>query len=77
MVIHGRVHHGVVVLQDDVVLDEGQEVIVVATQFATDTRSRETLQRAAGSWSADADELDLYLEWNRQQRKGSRPEVAG
>jgi hypothetical protein len=36
----------------------------------------EGLQRAFGGWAEDAEELDAYLEWNRQQRKMSRPEIA-
>ena len=33
----------------------------------------EGLRRAFGAWSDDAEELDRYLEWNRQQRKVGRP----
>jgi len=36
----------------------------------------EGLRRAFGGWAKDAKELDAYLEWNRQQRKMSRPEIA-
>ena len=32
------------------------------------------LRRSFGGWAEDAEELDKYLEWNRQQRKiGCRP----
>ena len=27
------------------------------------------LRRSFGGWAEDAEELDKYLEWNRQQRK--------
>ena len=30
------------------------------------------MRRCFGAWADDADELDSYLEWNRQQRKASR-----
>lgn len=33
------------------------------------------LRRACGSWAEDGDELDNYLEWNRQQRKINRREI--
>jgi uncharacterized protein (DUF433 family) len=33
------------------------------------------LRRCFGAWADDAEELDEYLEWNRQQRKFSRKEI--
>jgi uncharacterized protein (DUF433 family) len=30
------------------------------------------LRRCFGAWAADAEELDQYLEWSRQQRKSNR-----
>lgn len=33
------------------------------------------LRRCFGAWAEEADELDKYLEWNRQQRKISRREI--
>jgi len=35
----------------------------------------EGLRRAFGAWAEDAEELDRYLAWNREQRKVSRPEI--
>jgi uncharacterized protein (DUF433 family) len=32
-------------------------------------RVPEGLRRSFGAWAEDAEELDQYLEWNRQQRK--------
>jgi hypothetical protein len=37
---------------------------------------RELLKRAAGSWSDDPEGLDQFLEWNRQQRKVNRRDLA-
>jgi uncharacterized protein (DUF433 family) len=34
------------------------------------------MRRSFGAWADDAAELDKYLEWNRQQRKISRKEIA-
>ncbi len=39
------------------------------------TRVPSGLRRAFGSWAEDAEELDAYLEWTRQQRKTSRREI--
>ncbi len=33
------------------------------------------MRRSFGAWADDAEELDKYLEWNRQQRKLSRRRV--
>jgi uncharacterized protein (DUF433 family) len=33
------------------------------------------IRRTAGAWAEDAEELDKYLEWTRQQRKVSRREI--
>ncbi len=33
------------------------------------------MRRLFGAWAEDAEELDTFLEWNRQQRKVSRREI--
>jgi uncharacterized protein (DUF433 family) len=35
----------------------------------------EGLRRSFGGWADEADELDQYLDWTRQQRKVRRPEI--
>ncbi len=35
----------------------------------------EGLRKSFGGWAEDADELDCYLEWTRQNRKLSRPGI--
>ena len=35
----------------------------------------EGLRKSFGGWAEDAEGLDKYLEWNRQQRELSRPEI--
>ena len=35
----------------------------------------EGLRKSFGGWAKDAEELDEYLEWNRQHRELSRPEM--
>jgi uncharacterized protein (DUF433 family) len=39
-------------------------------------RVPEWIRRTAGAWSDDAEELDKYLEWTREQRKVDRREIA-
>jgi hypothetical protein len=39
------------------------------------TAPGEGLRRAFGAWTDASEELDRYLEWNRQQRKVGRPEI--
>jgi len=35
----------------------------------------EGLRKSFGGWAEDAEELDEYLEWNRQQRELNRPGI--
>lgn len=55
----------------------GQQVAVDLRMIAEPEQLSpgEGLRRAFGAWVEDADELDRYMEWNRQQRKIGRPEI--
>lgn len=35
------------------------------------------VRRSFGAWAEEAEELDKYLEWNRQERRKDRPEIDG
>lgn len=35
----------------------------------------ECIELSFGGWAEDAEELDKYLEWNRENRKLDRPEI--
>ncbi len=74
---HGVVHGKSITLDKETGLPDGQEVNVTVQPVEPDgehpSRS-ERLRRAFGGWAEDAKELDEYLEWNRRQRKLSRPE---
>jgi uncharacterized protein (DUF433 family) len=35
------------------------------------------LRRSFGAWANESEELDTYLEWNRQQRRAERREIEG
>ena len=84
MATHATVRHGVVrgktiELDEETGLSDGQEVHVVVQPVESGKHRLlpgEGLRRAFGGWAEDAEALDAYLEWNRQQRKMSRPEIA-
>lgn len=78
--IKGVVHGKIIELAEEPGLPDGQEVSVTVAPVSgstspTSSLALESLRRAAGAWADDPEELARYLEWNRQQRKGSRPEV--
>ena len=72
----GTVHGKIIELECESGLPDGQRVTVLiepAPQHKIVAESPlEALKRAAGSWSDDPEGLDLFLEWNRQQRKLER-----
>jgi hypothetical protein len=84
MATHSTVRRGVVrgktiELDEETGLSDGQEVHVLVQPVELSEHRLppgEGLRRAFGGWAEDAEELDTYLEWNRQQRKKSRPEIA-
>src|SRR5216117_3280744 len=49
-----------------------KEDVVALRHYA---RTPVGLRQSFGGWGEDAEELDKYLEWNRQQRKIGRPEI--
>ena len=76
----GTVRGRLIELTDDTGLPDGQPVRVTVEAAspaapASDAAAREALRRAAGSWCDDLEELERYLQWNREQRKGSRHEI--
>lgn len=75
----GVVHGKTIELDEETGLSDGQEVNVLVQPVEPGEQRLppgEGLRRAFGGWAEDAEELDAYLEWNRQQRKMSRPEIA-
>lgn len=71
---YGIVHGRTIELQSDVGLPDGQSVEVTLRPLTSDQPlpPGEGIRRSAGAWADDADELDAYLEWSRQQRKVNR-----
>ena len=75
---HGIVHGKTITLDEDTGLPDGQAVTVTVKPSQTTSsplQPGEGLRRAFGAWADDADGLDDYLQWNRDQRKASRAEV--
>lgn len=77
-VLKGVVHGKTIELQVDSGLPDGQEVdvIVQPTAPTRELPPGEGIRQSAGAWADDPEGLDEYLEWNRQQRKVGRPEIA-
>ena len=73
-VMSGIIHGKTIELDNEPGLKEGQRVTVVVHPIASAIITGEGLKQAFGSWAEDSDELDQYLEWNREQRKLPRSE---
>ncbi len=78
--IKGIIHGKIIELKEELGIPDGQEVSVTVELISeatspTSPEALESLRRAAGTWAEDSEELDRYLEWNREQRKSGRPEI--
>ncbi|MDA1015611.1 MAG: hypothetical protein O3A00_14305 [Planctomycetota bacterium] len=73
--IRGTVRGKAIELENETGLPEGQEVGVTVQPIAHRNVLHapcDGLKRAFGEWGDEGEELDEFLEWNRQQRKTSR-----
>ena len=74
--MRGVVHGKTIELEQAPGLPDGQQVGVTIEPLPAAGPGQlppgEGLRRAFGAWAGDAEELDQYLEWNRQQRKVGR-----
>ena len=70
----GVVHGKSIEFASEIGLPDGQRVVVIVQPLSSCERlaAGEGLRQSFGAWADDAEELDKYLEWNRQQRKVSR-----
>lgn len=77
--IQGVIHGKTIELEHDSGLPDGQKVQVTVNPLSQEQAERlppgEGLRRAFGAWAEDAEELDEFLEWNRQQRRIDRREI--
>lgn len=73
----GVVHGNIIALTQNAGLPDGQKVAVTlrTVQDQDGLAPGDGLLRSFGAWAADGEELDKYLEWNRQQRKIGRREI--
>lgn len=75
-VLKGVIHGKTIELEEEPGLPDGQPVSVMVQPLSEQRLPPgEGIRRSAGAWADDAEELDRFLEWNRQQRKIGRREV--
>lgn len=70
--MRGIIHGKIIELPQETGLPEGQEVTVTLETIAEQSAPGDGIRDSAGGWAEDAEELDEFLEWNRQQRKATR-----
>ena len=75
-VLRGIVHGKSIELEHPLPMPDGSqiELIVKRTPISTEQRNQR-LEAIFGSCEQDAEDLDDFLGWNREQRKHSRPEL--
>jgi hypothetical protein len=73
--LRGVIRGKIIELTQESGLPEGQQVDVSLRVVPPRLPAGEGLRSSAGAWADDAAGLDEYLEWSRQQRKTSRPEL--
>lgn len=72
-VIHGRM----IELNEAPGLPDGQNVAVTLQPLQVEPLPPgEGIRRSAGAWADDAEALDEFLSWNREQRKVGRRETS-
>jgi len=77
VVLRGIIHGKIIELEAEPGLPDGQQVSVIVGPVAQGEKlpPGEGIRRSAWGWGDDGEELDRFLEWNRQQRKIARPEI--
>ena len=76
VVLKGIAHGKLIELEQEAGLPDWQAVsVTVQPLHEKRLPPGEGIRRSAGAWADDAEELDKFLEWNRQQRKLGRPEI--
>lgn len=71
-VFKGVVRGRVIELDHEPGFPDGQSVSVTLRADDAEPVPGEGLRRAFGAWADKAEEVDRFLEWNRQQRKRGR-----
>ncbi len=75
-VLRGIVHGKSIELEHPLSMPDGSEIelVVKAIPISADER-QQRLEAIFGSCETDAEDLDDFLGWNREQRKHGRPEL--
>ena len=75
-VLRGIVHGKSIELEHPLPMPDGSEIelVVKRTPMSAEQR-KQRLEAIFGSCEQDAEDLDEFLNWNREQRKHSRPEL--
>jgi hypothetical protein len=77
--MHGRAHGKTIEFDEDLGIPDGQEVRVTVELLPSPEAGQlppgEGIRRAFGAWAEGAEDLDKFLEWNREQRKVGRRRI--
>jgi hypothetical protein len=75
-ILRGIVHGKSIELEHPLPMPDGSEIelVVKRTPMSAEQR-KQRLEAIFGSCEQDAEDLDEFLNWNREQRKHSRPEL--
>ncbi|MBL8813788.1 MAG: hypothetical protein JNM43_26710 [Planctomycetaceae bacterium] len=74
--LRGTVNGTSIVLEHKLEIPDGSQIEVVVRRLAvTPEMRRQRLEALFGTCAIDADDLDDFIRWNRQQRVSSRPEI--
>jgi hypothetical protein len=75
-VLRGIVHGKSIELEHPLPMPDGSEIELVVKRSPMSAEQRkQRLEAIFGSCEEDAEDLDDFLSWNRDQRKHSRPEL--
>jgi hypothetical protein len=75
-IFRGTAHGKTIELERESGLPDGEPVtVIVHAGQGKRLPPGEGIRRSAGGWGDDAEGLEQFLEWNRQQRKIDRPEL--
>ena len=76
-VIRGVIHGKTIELDEAPGLPDGESVsVTVQPLLATQLPPVEGIRQSAGAWAENAEDLDKFIEWNREQRKMKRREAS-
>jgi hypothetical protein len=78
--VQGVIHGQTVTLNDPVQFADGELVEITIARRSPGLKATvptgDGLSKSAGAWAEDGEQLDEFLEWNRQRRKVPRSEIA-